>query len=155
MILLYRNSFIYLAHSNQELCEHLGGAVSIAMYDDRLEIVTPGELHFGITPAKLNRTHESKPWNPIITNVFYRAGIIEKWGSGTLNIINWCKANANPKPTWAEQSGSIALRFFPNTISVETIPETPQLEAESRLESQSESIWDRVMTILASGSYSK
>ena len=61
------------------------------MYDDHLEITNPGDLHFGITLEKLTRPHESKPWNPIIANVFYRAGIIERWSSGTLNIIDWCK----------------------------------------------------------------
>ena len=41
---------------------------------------------------------ENKPWNPIIANVFYRAGIIERWGMGTLNIIDWCTENGNPTP---------------------------------------------------------
>lgn len=65
-----------------------GGAVSVAMYDNHLEITNPGELHFGITPEKLAEPHESRPWNPIIANVFYRTGIIERWGTGTLNIID-------------------------------------------------------------------
>lgn len=84
-----------------------GGAVALAMYDDHLEITNPGDLHFGITPEKLTKPHESKPWNPIIANVFYRAGIIERWGSGTLNIIDWCQENNNPPPTWQEQAGSV------------------------------------------------
>jgi ATP-dependent DNA helicase RecG len=73
-----------------------GGAVAIAMYDDHLEIINPGIFHFDMTPEKLTRPHESKPWNPIIASVFYRAGVIEKWGMGTLNIIDWCKENGNP-----------------------------------------------------------
>ena len=77
-----------------------GGAVAVAMYDDHLEITNPGDLHFGITPEKLTKPHESKPWNPIIANVFYRAGIIERWGTGTLNIIDWCEENDNPPPIW-------------------------------------------------------
>jgi ATP-dependent DNA helicase RecG len=46
-----------------------GGAVAIAMYDDQLEIINPGILHFDLTPEKLTRPHESKPWNPIIASV--------------------------------------------------------------------------------------
>jgi len=91
-----------------------GGAVAVAMYDDHLEITNPGTFHFGITPEKLTRPHESKPWNPIIANVFYRAGIIERWGSGTLNIIDWCKENGNPPPTWQEQTGSVYVTFRPS-----------------------------------------
>ncbi len=88
-----------------------GGAV--AMYDDHLEITNPDAFHFGITTEKLAQPHESKPWNPIIANVFYRAGIIERWGSGTLNILDWCKENGNPPPTWQEQAGSVYVIIRP------------------------------------------
>ncbi len=90
-----------------------GGAASIAMYDDHLEITNPGEFHYGITPEHLSSPHESRPWNPIIANVFYRAGIIERWGSGTLNILDWCDENGNPRPSWREQAGSVMVIFFP------------------------------------------
>jgi ATP-dependent DNA helicase RecG len=93
-----------------------GGAVAVAMYDDHLEITNPGALQFGITPEKLTMPHESKPWNPIIANVFYRAGIIERWGMGTLNIIDWCVENGNPSPTWNDQSGSVFVSFFPAVL---------------------------------------
>jgi ATP-dependent DNA helicase RecG len=116
-----------------------------AMYDDRLEITNPRELHFGITPAKLSRPHESKPWNPIIANVFYRAGIIEKWGSATLNIIEWCKANTNPKPSWNEQLGSVVLTISPISEAALALKELPQLEL----------LRDRVLLLLASGPLSR
>ncbi len=93
-----------------------GGAVAVAMYDDHLEITNPGAFHFGITPEKLTQPHESRPWNPIIANVFYRAGIIERWGSGTLNIIDWCKENGNPPPTWEERAGSVYVIFLPAVL---------------------------------------
>jgi ATP-dependent DNA helicase RecG len=93
-----------------------GGAVAVAMYDDHLEITNPGTFHFGITPEKLTRPHESKPWNPIIANVFYRAGIIERWGAGTLNILDWCRENGNPPPTWREQAGSVYVTFLPAVL---------------------------------------
>jgi ATP-dependent DNA helicase RecG len=57
------------------------------LYDDRLEIISPGELHFGLTPEKLYQPHESKPWNPWLANVFYRRGLIETWRRGTLQIV--------------------------------------------------------------------
>jgi ATP-dependent DNA helicase RecG len=95
-----------------------GGAVAIATYDDRLEIINPGILHFDITSEKLARPHESKPWNPIIANVFYRAGIIEKWGIGTLNIIDRCKENGNPKPNWEVRAESVVTTFLPSSLFV-------------------------------------
>ena len=97
------------------------------MYDDHLEITNPGDLHFWITPEKLTKPHESKPWNPIIANVFYRAGIIERWGAGTLNIIDWCTENSNPAPTWHEQAGSVYVTFLPAVL-----PDIPQVTPEVR-----------------------
>jgi ATP-dependent DNA helicase RecG len=110
-----------------------GGAVAVAMYDDHLEITNPGTFHFGITPEKLTRPHESKPWNPIIANVFYRAGIIERWGSGTLNILDWCKENGNPPPAWKEQAGSVYVIFRPpvslrNQVGTKSGPSRDQVE---------------------------
>lgn len=93
-----------------------GGAVAVAMYDDHLEVTNPGGFHFGITPEELAKPHESKPWNPIIANVFYRAGIIERWGTGTLNIIDWCKENGNPTPNWSERAESVFVTFSPPKV---------------------------------------
>lgn len=90
-----------------------GGAVAIAMYDDHLEIINPGNFHFDFTPEMLTHPHASKPWNPIIADVFYRAGIIEQWGTGTLNIIDWCKENQNPIPKWEDKGGSVVVTFLP------------------------------------------
>jgi len=93
-----------------------GGAVAVSLYDDHLEITNPGSFHFGITPENLSKPHESRPWNPIIaSSVFYRAGIIERWGSGTLNIVDWCSENGNPPPKWREEAGSVFVVFAPAT----------------------------------------
>lgn len=54
--------------------------------------------------------------------MFYRVGIIERWGTGTLNIIDWCAENGNPAPTWQEQAGSVYVTFLPAAL-----PDTPQV----------------------------
>jgi ATP-dependent DNA helicase RecG len=71
-----------------------GGAVHVAMYDDRLEIVSSGLLPPGITVADLKRDHASHLRNPLIAEPFYRRALIEKWGSGTQKIVDICP-NAN------------------------------------------------------------
>ena len=86
------------------------------------ELVFGGESeHVALKP------HEFKPWNPIIANVFYRTGIIERWCAGTLNIIDWCAENANPPPTWQEQAGSVYVTFLPAVL-----PDIPQATLEVR-----------------------
>ncbi|MBN2034964.1 MAG: hypothetical protein JW836_16990 [Deltaproteobacteria bacterium] len=102
-----------------------GGAVAVAVYDDHLEVTNPGVFHFGITPESLSKPHESGPWNPIIASVFYRAGVIERWGSGTLNIVDWCAENGNPEPTWKEEAGSVFVIFAPAKLEG-----TPQVTGE-------------------------
>ena len=32
-----------------------------------------------------------KPRNKLLADIFYKAGFIESWGRGTINIINECK----------------------------------------------------------------
>ncbi len=36
--------------------------------------------------------------NPLIASVFYKAGLIENWGRGTINIINYCADYGIPEP---------------------------------------------------------
>ena len=142
-----------------------GGAVAIAMYDDHLEIINPGIFHFDMTPEKLTRPHESKPWNPIIASVFYRAGVTEKWGMGTLNIINWCKENGNPKPSWEVCAESVVTTFLPSSFfSTGKRPEEqigkaekvrPESKPESRPELRPESLEDAVVNLLKNDPMSK
>jgi ATP-dependent DNA helicase RecG len=65
-----------------------GGAVNVAVFDDRVEIWSDGTLPLGLRPLDLTREHASKPRNPDITNVFWRRGLIEQWGRGTNRIVD-------------------------------------------------------------------
>ncbi|MDZ7759594.1 MAG: ATP-binding protein [Desulfovermiculus sp.] len=96
-----------------------GGSVSVALFDDRLEIASPGELPFGLTPEQLKKPHSSRPWNPLMANVFYRRGIIETWGRGTLKIMELLDKAGLPAPEFLNQTGSFVVTF--------RIPEEKQL----------------------------
>ena len=88
-----------------------GGSVSIAVYDDRLEVTSSGSLHFGLTPEKLFSPHESRPWNPLIARTFYRCGIIEEWGSGTLKMADLTSSAGLPVPEIDDDGGAVTVRF--------------------------------------------
>ena len=88
-----------------------GGSVGIAVYDDRLEITSSGSLHFGLTPEKLFSPHESRPWNPLIARTFYRRGIIEEWGSGTLKMADLASSSGLPVPEIEDDGGAVTVRF--------------------------------------------
>ncbi|WP_273888495.1 ATP-binding protein [Rubrobacter naiadicus] len=91
-----------------------GGAVSLAIYDDRLEIWSDGTLPAGLSPADLKREHPSKPRNPLIAKVFYLRGVIERWGRGTQKIVELCVKAGHPEPEFGEQAGSVWVRFLPS-----------------------------------------
>lgn len=88
-----------------------GGSVGVAIYDDRLEITSPGSLHFGLTPEQLFAPHESRPWNPLIARTFYRRGIIEEWGSGTLKMAELATAGGLPLPEIEDTGDVVTVRF--------------------------------------------
>lgn len=88
-----------------------GGSVGVAIYDDRLEITSTGSLHFELTPEKLFEPHESIPWNPLIAEVFYRRGIIERWGRGTLKMIEETIAAGLPQPEIRDAGGCVTVVF--------------------------------------------
>jgi ATP-dependent DNA helicase RecG len=94
-----------------------GGAVNIAIFDDRLEIISTGLLPAGVTVADLKRNHVSRPRNPLIAEVFYRRGLIEQWGRGTQKIVDWCVAAGQPEPEFEEEAGAVTVRFRPSGYS--------------------------------------
>ena len=87
------------------------GAVSIAIYDDRLEVWSDGVLPSQITVEQLHQQHSSHARNELIANVLYRRDMIEEWGRGTLKMLQQCE-NANlPSPQFSEDSGSFCVSF--------------------------------------------
>lgn len=86
------------------------------MYDDRLEITSPGPLHFGLTPDDLFEPHRSRLWNPWIARTFYRRGIIETWGTGTLRMAETAAAAGLPRPEIEEQGDTVIVRFRHGTV---------------------------------------
>lgn len=90
-----------------------GGSVGVSIYDDRLEVTSSGTLHFGLTPEVLFGPHESLPWNPLIAGVFYRRGIIESWGRGTLRMAELALTAGLPRPEIEDAGGCVTVRFLP------------------------------------------
>lgn len=90
-----------------------GGAVALALYDDRLEFTSTGVLPFDLTPADLMRPHPSRPWNPLIAQVFYRRGIIEAWGRGILKMTELTARAGLAPPEIECAAGEVVVRFRP------------------------------------------
>lgn len=89
----------------------------IRLYDDRLELWNAGALPSPLTPDALFREHDSIPRNPKIAEVFFYMGLIERWGSGTLRIIEELEKAGFPKPEFISESGRFKLIFNKQLIT--------------------------------------
>ncbi len=86
-----------------------GGSVDVAIYDDRVEIVSSGSLPQNVQLSDLSKQHKSYPRNPKIAHVFFVCRMIEQWGRGTLDMIEVCQASGNPIPRFEETIGSFSV----------------------------------------------
>lgn len=95
--------------------------VQIRVYDDKLRIWNPAELPAGWTKQKLIGEHSSRPFNPAIAQVFFRAGEIEAWGHGIQRIFKACKDAGTPKPKISYDPGEISIEFPFSKTYIQTI----------------------------------
>ena len=117
----------------------VGGEIHIDIYDDRLEIVSPGGMYDGEGPVQ-DRDPLRIPSvrrNPIVADMFQRLDLMERRGSGLRKIIlEYAERVPNPrhlKPSFV--SGTSFSTILPSL----TYGQTSELWAESGAESRAES----------------
>ncbi len=91
---------------------YFGPPIQISIYDDKFMIWNPGELPDELSIEDLKHKHASYPRNPVIADVFFKAGLIETWGRGTLKIIEECKKVGLPEPKFEINSGGFLVTFY-------------------------------------------
>ena len=92
--------------------DYMGSFIQISIYDDKLMIWNHGILPDEISLEDLKQKHSSHPRNPKIADVFFKGGLIEAWGRGTIKIINECKKMELPEPEINILTGGICVTFF-------------------------------------------
>ena len=107
---------------------------------NRIEIENPGVLPPQLNTETIKQSHGSYPYNPIMAEVLYRTTFLESWGSGAYRIIEACKAQNVPEPTWSINGGFICVTFVrPITDPMKT-PVGLQLElSTNQVESKQDS----------------
>ena len=91
--------------------------IKIVMSNDKIEIVSPGSLPLGMSEDEYMRGYVSVLRNPIIANIFYRLGIIEKFGTGIKRIKYEYRENFI-KPSFEIYENSIRITL----PIIETVP---------------------------------
>jgi ATP-dependent DNA helicase RecG len=145
------NAIIHRDYSNA------GGAMFLAIFDDRVEIWSTGTFPRGITPEKLKRRHPSVLRNPIVADAFHRTGLIERWGRGTNRVAEMCKSAGIAPPDFEEIAGAAVVTFRVPVAQLRAIGAESGAEsrAGSRADSEAGSLDQRVLDALVAGEQSK
>lgn len=109
------------------------GAVSLAIYDDRLEVTSPGGFPPGKTVEQITTEHESEPRNERIAHVLYLRKTIETWGRGFDRIRSECEKEGVPLPTVTEKDGYVRLTF---ARPVQILSNSVHLSSKSCIETE-------------------
>ena len=97
--------------------------IQVALYDDRLEVTSPGGLPKGVTIDKIKSGY-SKVRNRAIANVFAYLEIIEKWGSGIPRIFEEFKKYGLREPELIDFEGDFRINLYRNTGKEQDSKET-------------------------------
>jgi len=92
-------------------CYMYGTPIQIRVMDDAITISNSCILPEGWTVDMLMEPHDSKPYNPDIANVFYRAGFIENWGQGIQKICDECQGIGAELPIYELVGSTLRIRF--------------------------------------------
>ena len=87
------------------------GNIQVALFDDRLEVTSPGMLLNNVTISKMMEGY-SKPRNPAIARAFAYMKIIEKWGTGIPRLFEACEEYGLPKPELIDFDGDFRVNMY-------------------------------------------
>ncbi len=90
--------------------------IQISVYSDKIIFWNEGQLPGNWTISQLKEKHPSKPFNPVIANVFFRAGLIEAWGRGIFKIIHACRVSNSPEPVFKCDFSGFFVELFAQKI---------------------------------------
>lgn len=92
-------------------CYMYGSPIQIRIEEDAMIISNSCILPEGWTVDTLMQPHNSRPYNPDIANVFYRAGYIEHWGRGIQKICDACKELGAEPPVYELLGNGLRVHF--------------------------------------------
>lgn len=111
------------AHCHRNLTDE--SCVQVAVYDDRLEVSSPGGLYNGLTFEEAMQGH-SKLRNRVIANVFSQIGLVEAWGTGLRRILNAAKEYNLSEPEFVEMPESFRVNLYRSQLPTQNIGETSE-----------------------------
>lgn len=99
-----------------------GSTVRIMIFDDRIEVNSPGPLPPGVTVENIDRKHVLR--NKLIANYLYDIYYIEKWGTGITKMRRLMQGHGLAEPVFEELGSFFAVTFYgPGEKILDLIPE--------------------------------
>ena len=115
------NAFIHRDYTNQ------GRDIKVGIYDDIVNIVSPGGLPNTLTQEAL-MDGRSEIRNRVIARVFKELGYIEQWGSGIARIKSACQAQGLAQPRIREKGDFVDVAFYRPVLNhTPKVPDTPEI----------------------------
>ena len=96
-----------------------GIQTQIKIFDDKIWFFNPGELFGGMTIEKLTQLHPSSTRNPLIAEMFFKAGLVEVHGSGIRQMIKSLKNAGLPEPDFKEEFAGFSVYMMKNVYTKE------------------------------------
>ena len=106
------------------------GNIQVAIFDDRLEVTSPGMLLNTVSIKKMIEGY-SRLRNPAIANAFAYMKIIEKWGTGIPRILRECKEYGLKKPELIDFDGDFRVNMYRREEKSKTTQTTPQTTTQT------------------------
>lgn len=96
------------------------GEITVFIFSDRIEISNPGKLPDKLVKGKINVTsHVSILRNPLMAEILYIAGYMEKTGRGMELISRRMKDMGKKLPEWTTTNDSTTLTIYNKSVKVE------------------------------------
>ena len=89
--------------------------VTLAIFDDRLEITNPGHFPNPLTPENIKEPHGSYPYNLRIAQVLYFSKYLEGWGTGIRRMMDICREEGVPEPEYKSDGYTVTVTFWKTT----------------------------------------
>ncbi len=84
-------------------------SVQVSLFADRLEIWNPGNLPPALTLELLRHEHRSFPRNLLFAEALYLVRYIERYGTGTGDMIRLCREAGLPEPDFRLTDGFVTI----------------------------------------------
>ncbi|HPP11132.1 MAG TPA: ATP-binding protein [bacterium] len=101
--------------------DYIGPHTQLKIYPDKIILWNVGTLPKEIKIEELKKNHSSYPRNELLADVFFKAGLIEAWGRGTIKIADECKKAGLPEPEFKEEFGGFAVYFYKDIYTEENL----------------------------------